>query len=382
MGLALYNSPSHPPSFPLGGDDVDADEDGSQGLGLDHRYLPGHAGPSFRDPANPKARHVRKPFKWDTSKIQLLQAWSLDPETDLQADGWRPHEILAIQSVPPLFKANDVYGLGCTARDIAHGRGKAKLSERIRRQDEYQEAYTLARDGRIRLPFDEERRRSQRRPPSLERQDAFRDGRTTKRKRIIGEEDIVSDDELRKMGLLYDDNDEDAQQTKELYVTGLLYDDEHLRGERFTLETIQREEPVYAIKTQLKKKNQRRRNGQKLEMSLDFSVLGDDEELASLLTACAEGRTQSAATDLSTDSDAVRSQAATGAQQQHGNAPLKVIYELVEEEETAEEDAWDMVDDGMERLNGYNNAEPSLAEVVMEEGGTKDPWVVLNLDGS
>lgn len=388
MGLALYNSPSHPPSFPPGEDEEDGD---LQGLGLcQHRYLPGHAGPSFIDPTNPKARHARKPFKWSSEKFTNLHLCALQLDNGSEQTGdalpedWLPHHVLAARSTP-VFQRKYDYFFGPTPRDIDHSRGKANQSKKLHFEDECQEARALARDGRVRLPYDGERQRSsQRRPPSLERQDAFRDGRTAKRKRLLDEGDAVSDEELRLLGLLYDDDNHhngDAQQDKELYAMGLLYDNEHLRGERFSLQQIQREEPVYAIKAR-HKKDRRRRKSQKLDMTLEFSVLGEDEEIAALLTAGGNAEVARCTEEAS-----------KAAQQQHSSPALTVIYELVEErngeeeEKEEEEETWDIIIDG-EECNEDGNATPAMADVMVEMdsgsgsgegggGGTTEPWVVL-----
>lgn len=79
---------------------------------------------------------------------------------------------------------------------------------------------------------------SARRTPSLERQEAFRDESTTK-KRTTSFRRETSFKALNVSG---------DETTAELYRLGLLYDDEHLRGEGFGFGTLVRDEPAYTLR--------------------------------------------------------------------------------------------------------------------------------------
>ncbi|KAJ3941995.1 uncharacterized protein N0V96_007480 [Colletotrichum fioriniae] len=133
-------------------------------------------------------------------------------------------------------------------------------SSRQWRIDEAAEGRTLASSGH-KLPGEH------RRTPSLERQDAFRDPRTTK-------------------AWLYPD---DAPDIAELYQMGLLYDDEHLRGPAFGLDAIDRyAEPEYTMrptKRARKSKPQQISYDDDLQLALDLSLaeLGRDESFAQFL---------------------------------------------------------------------------------------------------
>ncbi|KXH43412.1 hypothetical protein CSAL01_05204 [Colletotrichum salicis] len=140
-------------------------------------------------------------------------------------------------------------------------RGQTPRSSRQWRTDEAAEGRTLASSGH-RLPGEH------RRTPSLEREDAFRDPRTTK-------------------GLLYPP--EDAPDIAALYRMGLLYDDEHLRGSVFGLNVIDHySEPEYTMrpaKRARKSKPQQIPYDDDVQLALDLSLaeLGRDESFAQFL---------------------------------------------------------------------------------------------------
>ncbi|KAK1676911.1 hypothetical protein BDP55DRAFT_661028 [Colletotrichum godetiae] len=139
-------------------------------------------------------------------------------------------------------------------------RGQTPRSSRQWRTDETAEGRNLAYSGH-RIPGEH------RRTPSLEREDAFRDPRTTK-------------------ALLYP---EDAPDIAALYRMGLLYDDEHLRGSAFGLDVIDRySEPEYTMrpaKRACKSKTQQIPYDDDVQLALDLSLaeLGRDESFAQFL---------------------------------------------------------------------------------------------------
>lgn len=117
------------------------------------------------------------------------------------------------------------------------------------------------------------------RRPSLEREEAFCGSRPAKKRCLSGDSTEASDDET----------------VQELYRLGLLYDNPHERGERFTLDAIVHDEPLYNVnvrKTKRGRKDHRARRlgtadswGYRLPLDLSFAALEDDERLARLLMA-------------------------------------------------------------------------------------------------
>ncbi|EAQ91700.1 predicted protein [Chaetomium globosum CBS 148.51] len=237
---------------------------------------------------------------------------------------------------------------------------------------------------------------SERRPPSLERQDAFRDEKTTKKRRRgrqhqrgwEGEEEAGQDTNL---------GDEQAE-VAELYRLGLLYDDEHERGAGFSLDGIVRDEPVYSLRVRPAKRSrraERRWNGGHsgvLSLSvvdLAFSAFGADEALAGWMLSGPGSGSGSALSGAP-----AREVHRFGTETAHDTPGLTVVYELADDAVSAmsvdddlldsisvseisfcggEEDemAWAMLD---------GNAMPATMDLEADE--EVDPWVVLGQDGS
>ncbi|KAK4118582.1 hypothetical protein N657DRAFT_685130 [Parathielavia appendiculata] len=255
----------------------------------------------------------------------------------------------------------------------------------------------------------------QRRPPSLERQDAFRDEKTIKRRRCSWDDTSsglstnvprsvrTEDDddarevaELYRMGLLYDD---DAREVAELYRMGLLYDDEHERGEGFSLDRIVREEPVYSLRV----RPARRRGREDIfgfvpsfTVDLAFPAFAEDESLARwLISGCSSSQGM-----LPEEPRRPRRKAL------HDTPRLTVIYELADDamsvlpaddflefysvsnfsgcvagEEVGQD--WAILD----KYDGNETALSATAAATMavaddEDEEVDDPWVVLGHDGS
>ncbi|KAH6635798.1 hypothetical protein F5144DRAFT_565461 [Chaetomium tenue] len=234
---------------------------------------------------------------------------------------------------------------------------------------------------------------SERRPPSLERQDAFRDETTKRRRRGRQQqrgwrdgEDEEHDNSLR---------DEQAE-VAELYRLGLLYDDEHERGAGFSLDGIVRDEPVYSLRVRPAKRSrrvERRANGGGDVLSLSvvdlaFSAFGADEALAGwMLSGSGSGSGSALSGTLGREEHRFGTEAA------HDTPRLTVVYELADDAVSAmsvdddlldsisvseisfcggEEDemAWAMLD---------GNAMPATMD--LEADKEVDPWVVLGQDG-
>ncbi|KAK4235591.1 hypothetical protein C8A03DRAFT_46290 [Achaetomium macrosporum] len=252
------------------------------------------------------------------------------------------------------------------------------------------------------------------RPPSLERQDAFRDERTAKSRHSHGfdNDDLISSlylSQSERAEHQSREEDEEAKEVAELYRMGLLYDNEYERGAGFSLDRIARdyvEEPVYSVRVRpakrIRREEERMGSGFVSLSSVDlaFSALAEDEALAGwLMSGC--HREEAAA-------DALRTAAAASVVRDTVHKPprLIVIYELADDAVSAmsaedsfcsasvselsycvgEDDAsaWTMIDG----CNGTNenaalvvSAPGAVEEAVAEKGGV-EPWVVLGLDGS
>ncbi|KXH49451.1 hypothetical protein CSIM01_03739 [Colletotrichum simmondsii] len=207
-------------------------------LDLTQRYLP--PGPSQVSRPHPRAHYNGAYFRPDGS-ITL-------------------HREFADQKLPLLDLVLTANHQKRARRHRQTRRGQTRRSTRQWRTDEAAEGRNLASCGH-RLPGEH------RRTPSLERQDAFRDPRTTKAR-------------------LYTDDTPDIE---ELYRMGLLYDDEHLRGPAFGLDIIDHySEPEYTMrpaKRARKSKPQQISYDDDVQLALDLSLaeLGRDESFAQFL---------------------------------------------------------------------------------------------------
>ncbi|KAK0639610.1 hypothetical protein B0T16DRAFT_463262 [Cercophora newfieldiana] len=256
MGLVLASSES-------------LDSDLSSSFLTEHRHFQG------RPHLNPRAKHPRRPFHWSQPKSltrhDLAAAADLSPSQYSSHRDPLPHHLtlyhanLARHRTP---RPNDPY-----SSDTAQSRRTHQSSSRKRSKFDSAEGIALARAQDVQLPGED------RRPPSLERQDAFRDGSTAKRKRGDGSESSQ-------------ESQESQREVEELYRMGLLYDDEHLRGEGFSLGSIAREregEVVWNVRYRPEKRRGRavRRDSQggfqELNLALSFARLGEDEALRAWL---------------------------------------------------------------------------------------------------
>ena len=239
---------------------------------------------------------------------------------------------------------------------------------------------------------------TRRRPPSLERQDAFRDEKTAKRRRSADDTPVAMRRGRAEL------EEADACSVTELYRLGLLYDDEHERGAEFSLAQIVREEPAYSLRVRPAKRGRREEGERRIgfvsmscAVDLAFSAFGEDEALARWLL--------SGSTYGSSHGTVVVDEPRQTRTDVHDDTPrLTVIYELAdagvsdvsaddfldsvsvseisccsEEEEEEDELAWAVLDGC---VNGTENAAPPVAVVGEEVDDDVDPWVVLGLDGS
>jgi hypothetical protein len=248
----------------------------------------------------------------------------------------------------------------------------------------------------------------QRRPPSLERQDAFRDEKTVKRRRYSYDEPSSSlmrssavsyqsagDDEKHLGGM----EEQDAREIAELSRMGLLYDDEHERGEGFSLGQIVREEPLYSVRVSPAARRARKQAdsvdfGPSLAVDLAFSAFAEDEALAGWMVSSSSFAPQG----IRPEERCTFWQGVV-----HDTPPLTVIYELADDavsavssddflesvsvsevsdctEEEEDEVAWAILGG----CNGDKNeaSATTAASVVEADEDEVDPWVVLGHDGS
>ena len=345
MGLALQDSITSLPDL------------------TEFRHLP-------QGPALPRA---------DRSKISKNRFYSWVDRYNLQAqregdtaDGYntvfyhrrelRPHQIAVL--------ANS-RRKGINHLDGRLNAGGSRPSGRSRRRwaGDRDEGRELARSA-VRLPSDADRTR---RPPSLERQQAFCETATYKTPQWA---ENVDDSEL---------------ETAELYHLGLLYNNEHERGAGFGLDAITHDEPVYRLNVRHSKRG---RKGKVLEhidntalpLDLSFAALGDDDALAQYLISPDNEELACTAPAESTS----QSRRNTGTR-----TPLiTVIYELDDEDNVeeasarslhipCEKDFPDLVSDNE---NDDDNEEWALlkdddSNTNEEDGsatpGNPDAWIVL-----
>ncbi|CAM1505137.1 Fc.00g107740.m01.CDS01 [Cosmosporella sp. VM-42] len=199
------------------------------------------------------------------------------------------------------------------------------------------------------------------RHPTLEREDAFRDANTAK-----------GNVRLRRTQPLTED-----AEVAELYRMGLLYDDEKDRGDGFSLNSIEHEEPVYAIRPAKRaRKNKSRGYGldRPLHLDLSFTDLGGDDAIAQYL--------MSSTAEQSEDGTVQKSE------QSRSFAPLRVIYELNSSQPSFDVDTSqppDLVSDILSDYDYFSDSDlddlPSQRE-VRDSAATpsSDAWIVLGDD--
>jgi hypothetical protein len=259
MGLALHN-----PSDSLFLSDL-----------IEHRYLPGRPGTEY---SNPRAKHPRRPLDWSRDKLGMITGDFCDlPYEDEPL--LRPHHQAVIDAHAAIHRRLQYRHRSWD--DLTH----ARLNNHARKRwaAEEDEGRALAW-SEVPLPGDKDRGH---RPPSLERQDAFRDERSVKKRSFQHMSDVVDVDDL--------------------YRLGLLYDDEHERGSGFTLDAIVHDEPLFNLHVRPTKRGRSARasrgrspsqatwgsEGEMVDFYLpleySFAAFGDDESLAAFLISPDDG---------------------------------------------------------------------------------------------
>ncbi|KAH8898284.1 hypothetical protein GQ53DRAFT_817565 [Thozetella sp. PMI_491] len=248
----------------------------------EHRHLPGRK-------ANPGEKHPRRPFHWSREKLSKIDfkyeeahdtlLWRQIQATlaedgipsdieELLREDWPPqlrkkHHLAALAFQASRGRRNKYREYGSLDARMQGRSGGSRLEWMV---DEVEEGRALARSP-LRLPGDRAR---ERRPPSLERQEAFREPSSSRKRSFSGMADLLDEAELYRLGVLYDDEQE--------------------RGAGFDFDAILRDEPQFSVRPA---KRGRGRKGKPcasslehapcLPLHLSFSTLRDDEALAAFL---------------------------------------------------------------------------------------------------
>lgn len=279
--------------------------------------------------------------------------------------GWprrlRPHQLRLLQTTTNLSPKR-LSGFGYSGSNSLRGQRRSVRDACINEMAVYQPRFPVPDKSRSRpappvtTPAWTRSARRTNRPPSLERQGAFRDASTAKRR--------MSQSESSSDG----DND-----NAELYSLGLLYDNEHACGAGFGLDTIVHDAPLYSISVTEGQSRGRvrglspRQQEMSSEMSSDindleplpelglsFANLADDaalarflqdEEMAAYLASVPEGEH-----DTVTDWSCSPPSSLPSSSSSSSSSPVRVIYELapeveMEEDENEDEEPSDWVMD-------------------------------------
>ncbi|KAK0738908.1 hypothetical protein B0T18DRAFT_395124 [Schizothecium vesticola] len=285
----------------------------------------------------PRAKHSRRPFHWSRPKTYARHrlASSTDPA---DAVSIRPHHrTLYVAHVARHRVPREPETAWWNAHHLPRKAG-SRFENRLGDED-----VELARCKDFRLP-------GQPRVPSLERQDAFCEGR-----RGVGlkKQAQVQCERTRGRKRPMEVDDE------ELYRMGLLYDDEHERGEGFGMDMIERGPVEDGDDKDAEWEEER----WKLDLALSFAQLGDDEALAAFLMAPgAEERVVGGAGRVT-----------------RRHEGLTVVYELEEDscwtQRPELEDEWAFLDAS---TTGDRDDNDKSATATNPD---TDAWIVLGSDG-
>jgi len=253
----------------------------------EHRHLPGRPSAGSKPKISP-GRYYDLAFRYELTVA------------DEGHRPLRPHQLAILRSTyrskQPIYDSR--HSLPVT--DVHNNRPNQRWAP----STEEEEGRELAR-SEIRLPSDSRGRR----PPSLERQEAFSDARTTKKRQ----------------------RSPDLLDEAELYRLGLLYDNEHERGSGFTLNTIVHNAPVYSIGVRHARVKRSRRaktlgaaepGRAELPLDLSFTGLADDDAIARYLISPKVDEITVGGEEEEKEEEEVTSPASTD------TAPLTIIYEL------------------------------------------------------
>ncbi|KAK1997746.1 hypothetical protein LX36DRAFT_577796 [Colletotrichum falcatum] len=176
-----------------------------------------------------------------------------------------------------------------------------------------------------------------RRTPSLEREEAFRDARTTK--------SLVA-------------CPQDARDIAELYRVGLLYDDEHLRGPGFGFEAIDRRGPEYTMRPA-----KRARKAEAPEVTRDDDDDNDDDDddlqLALDLSLAELGHGESFAQFLCSPDleESASDTESTSSTYSARLAPLRFVSEVLHSPQYSSDDTPDMTTDSGSESESHSSSD-------------------------
>ncbi|KAK1833680.1 hypothetical protein QBC39DRAFT_328949 [Podospora conica] len=311
----------------------------------------------------PRSKHARRPFHWSRPKTYTRHrlASSTDPADAISV---RPHHrTLYVAHVARHRVPREPETVWWNANHLPRKAG-SHFESRLGEED-----VELARCDDFQLP-------GQPRVPSLERQDAFCEGRRGVRLR---KQAHLQCEETRGRKRPVEVDDE------ELYRMGLLYDNEHERGEGFGMDMIERGPVEVRV---VPARGRRGRKGRKvtfddttpavdqddkdaeweeerwkLDLALSFAQLGDDAALAAFLMAPgAEEKVVGGAGRVT-----------------RRHEGLTVVYELEEDscwtQRPELEDEWAFLDDTT--TNERDDNEKSATATNPDT----DAWIVLGSDG-
>jgi len=250
MGLVLAQSESF-------------DSDLAPSFLTEHRHF------QSRPHLNPHAKHPRRPFHWSNLKSLTRHELAAGSSSSQTPSPPPPHHLA-------LYHANLARHRTPRYNDPSTHQFSSRKRDQFIDSDE---GIALARAQDVKLPGEA------RRMPSLEREDAFWDGRTCKPKR-------KRESYLDSPGSSQErtESQQSQEEVEELYRMGVLYDDEQLRGEGFSLGRLQRERPpaqeaMWNVRYRPAKRRGRAvRRGSEvrfegLNLALSFARLGEDEAL-------------------------------------------------------------------------------------------------------
>ncbi|KAK0711826.1 hypothetical protein B0H67DRAFT_301499 [Lasiosphaeris hirsuta] len=313
---------------------------------LAHKHLPGRTGAHY---LHEQSRTPRRPFHWSQSKVRARHENCVAALADFADANTRtpaPHHLT-------LFAAN-----------VAHHRRPASFdgwsptnTHRARARKPWAgdvvEGCVLAREPGVRLPGE------RRRPPSLERQNAFRDARTVKRGGL-------------KRGFSEDGADE-----AELYRLGLLYDDEHERGSAFSLNAIVHQDPGWNVKFTEGKR------GKKKQRKRDFGEEMSKGEVVNLALDLAQRSVSQVAVSYDLEESAEEDEVG-GAGVDESAVAETSFPDLVSNAINCYRHAHEEEDNGEWAFLDESNSvvEIDNSDTTANRDGDTDAWVVLGSDGS
>ncbi|KAF4119332.1 hypothetical protein GMORB2_4851 [Geosmithia morbida] len=255
--------------------------------------------------------------------------------------------------------------------------------------DDQHDGLILARSD---APLPTDRAPSIQRWPSLEREDAFYDAKTSKPKVHVGRRLVVPD-------AVASCDDDDAQ-IAHLYNMGLLYDDADRSGDAshaadLRLDDIRHDEPIYPIR----QARRRHRSTAKargysgpLPLNLSFADLGNDDDLARYIRSSSPSPSPLPSGDSTDHQQRTSSSSGTGTGGRSGQTspPLRVIYELATARPSYDVDTSqtpDLMDDCLSDYDCFSDVDTDagaagrgLAQTEVRDTHTSDSWVLLGDD--